>query len=237
MFILRRLLAPIVFLIALFLGGSALLENFAESQLSSGMRTTLNIRSRPAVQIEAFPIILRIVQGRIPRVRVDARNVVLEGLQIDELLVDMRGVEASVDVLIRQNKFDLTVEDGTATATISEDSINAFLKREKRNVHVTLKPDGTVVVRADRIVAGRSRRFESTGRVTLDGRNLVFKPTRTTMDGVPVPSSLAAFGRRESSFSVEIPTLPAGIVPTEVIVTFGRLRLAATLEGYVLKVR
>ena len=237
MFILRRLLTPILFLVALFLGGSALLENFAESQLSNGMRTTLGTHSRPAVQIEAFPILLRIVQGRIPRVRVDAKNVVLEGLQVDELLVDMRGVEASVDVLIRQNKFDLTVEDGTATATVSEDSINAFLKRSKHKVQATLNADGTVLVRADRVVAGRSRRFESTGRVTLDGRTLVFTPSRTTMDGVPVPSSLATFGRRESSFSVEIPKLPAGIVPTDVAVSQGELRLVATLRSYVLRVR
>lgn len=237
MFILKRLLAPFVFLIALALGGSALLETFAESQLSGGMRTTLGLRTRPSVQIEAFPILYRIVQGRIPRVLVEAKDFVIEDLAIDTLVVDMRGVEASLDVLVRQNRFDLTVEDGDAVATIGERSINSFLAKRRKDVAVTLRADGTVLVRADEVVSGRSRRFEAVGTVTLGGRTLTFKARSFTVDGRPPPSSLVSRARTETAFSVEIPKLPAGIVPTEVNVSTGRVRLVATLAGYVLRVR
>lgn len=237
MFLLRKLMFPILLAAALFFGGSIVVESFAESQLANGMRTTLNLKTRPSVQISAFPIFLRIIQGRIPEVLVSARAVTIEGLEIEELSMDMRGVEASLDVLIRTNKFDLTVERGAGVARVSEEAVNAFLKREKVDAVVTLRADGTVVVRADEVIAGRRRRFEATGTLVLGGRTLTFKRTRVTVDGQPPPAALAARARRETAVSVEIPKLPAGIVPNEVTVAQGELALRATLDDYVLRVR
>jgi DUF2993 family protein len=237
MFIFRRLLFMLAVPLLLFLGGSALIESFAESQLSNGMRTTLGLSERPTVQIEAFPIILRVIQGRIPRVRVDARTVVVEGLEIDRLSMDMEGVEASVDVLIRQNKFDLTVDRGNGTARITERAINAFLKREQVDVAVTLNEDGTVTAVTQKVVGGTRHTYAGVGTLSLDARVLIFKPTRFTLDGKPVPQAFRARVRRDTTFSVEIPRLPAGIVPREVLVKKGALSLVATFDGFVLKVR
>ena len=237
MFLIRRLLFIAAIPVLLFLGGSAVIEAFAESQLSNGMRTTLGLKERPSIQIEAFPILLRIFQGRIPRVTVDARTVVVEGLEIDRLSMDMEGVEASLDVLVRQNRFDLTVDRGTGTASITEKSLNAFLSRENVDVTVTMNGDGTLTATTDEIVGGSRHRFAATGAVSLGGRVLTFKPVRITMDGEPVPAAQRARARRETTFSVEIPKLPAGIVPGSVVVRQDALDLVATFDGYVLKVR
>ena len=237
MFIIRRLFFIVAIPVLLFLGGSAVIESFAESQLSNGMRSTLGLKERPSVQISAFPILYRIIQGRIPRVEVSAENVVIEGLEIADLDMDMEGVEASLDVLVRKNKFDLTVQSGNGTARITQDAINAFLAREKIDAVATLRADGTVTIVNDEVIAGTRHRFAATGRLTLGGRVLSFKPSRFTMDGAPVPSALVSRARRETTFSVEIPKLPAGVVPSEVIVEEGTLRLVANLDGYVLKVR
>lgn len=237
MFIIRRILFMLAIPLLLFLGGSAIIETFAESQLASGMRTTLGLKERPSVQIEAFPILLRVIQGRIPRVAVEAHSVVIEGLEIAELAMDMKGVEASIDVLVRQNKFDLTVESGSGFARITEGSINAFLEREKVDAVLALREDGTVAVTAEEVIGGTRRRFGATGTLTLGGRVLTFKPTSFTMDGKPVPQAFRARARRETTFSVEIPKLPAGIVPSEVVVKKGELRLVANFDGFVLKVR
>lgn len=237
MFIIRRLLFMLAIPLLLFFGGSAVIESFAESQLSNGMRSTLGLRERPSVQIEAFPILLRIFQGRIPRVTVEAHGVVIEGLEIAELSMDMKGVEASVDVLIRQNKFDLTVESGNGSARITEGSINAFLEREKRDVSVALRDGGTVAVTADEVIGGTRHRFGAIGTLALGGRVLTFKPRTFTMDGKPVPQAFRARARRETTFSVEIPKLPAGIIPNEVVVSAGDLRLVANFDTFILKVR
>jgi hypothetical protein len=237
MFIIRRVVFMLAIPLLLFFGGSAVIETFAESQLSNGMRTTLGLRERPSVQIEAFPIILRVIQGRIPRVTVEAHSVVIQGLEIAELLMDMKGVEASVDVLVRQNKFDLTVESGTGSARITEGSINAFLAREKKDAVTTLREDGLVTVVGNGVIAGTRHKFGATGTLSLGGRVLTFKPTRYTMDGQPVPKALVSVARRETSFSVEIPKLPAGIVPNEVAVKKGELSLVANFDGFILKVR
>jgi hypothetical protein len=236
MFILRRLIVPIVFLVALFLGASVVLENFAESQLAGGAERALGLQTRPKVDIDAFPIIWRVIQGSIPEVRVEAKNFVIEHLEVSELVVDMRGVRADLGVLIRSDQFDLNVDDGEATARITEDATNAFLVHEKVDAHVTFLANGKVFVRADRVVGGRTRRFEATGMMTLGGRKLSFKPETVKVEGRSSASAtLLARARRDTTFSVEIPKLPGNLLPSEVVVTKGEVALVASLRGYSLK--
>ncbi len=236
MFIFRRLFFTAVLLVAVFLGASLVLENFAESQMSTGVGKTLGLQARPDVEIDAFPIILRVLQGNIPRVQVAARDLVVEHLEIAELNMDLEGVHADVDVLIRSDLFDLKVDKGEGSARITEDSVNAFLVYSKVDAHVTFRPDGTVFVRSDRTVGRRIRRFEATGAMSLDGRTLIFKPARVLVDGRPTSDpSLAARARRATAFSVQLPKLPGNILPSEVDVTKGEVTLVATLNGYVLK--
>jgi LmeA-like phospholipid-binding len=234
MFIFRRLFTSVVLLVAVFLGASVLLENVAESQLASGIGRTLGLHTRPAVQIDAFPILYRVFQGRIPRVDVEAHDFTVKGLDVAQLSIDMRGVRADLDVLIRSDRFDLHVEKGQGSARVTEDSINEFLKEQGERARVTLRSDGTVFVRVDRSVGGTSHRFEATGRVGLNGRTLSFRPSRVTVDGGPPPAALAERARRETTFSVEIPKLPGNILPSQVAVATGELSLVADLSGYTL---
>jgi DUF2993 family protein len=236
MFIFRKLFFLALVLVAVFLGASVVLESFAESQMSTGVGRALGLRSRPTVQIDAFPILYRIMQGTIPTVDVVARDVVLQHLEIAEIDMDMQNVHADVGVLIRSDRFDLLVEKGTGSARISEDAVNAYLVYQKVDAHVTFRPDGTVFVRADRVVAGRTRRFEATGTLRLDVRKLIFKPVKVLVDGQSTSvASLAARARAATAFSVELPKLPGNILPSEVDVTTGQMTLVANLRNYVLR--
>src|SRR3989442_9363816 len=237
MFIFRKLFILVVGLVAIFLGGSYVLESFAENQMSTSIGRTFGLRTRPAVEIDAFPIIWRVFQGRIPRIRIDAHDLVVNKLDIAELTVDLRGVRANLDVLIRSDRFDLSVDQGQGTALLTEDSVNAAIRRAGENAHMTFRPDGGVFVRADPVVAGRSRRFEATGRLFLDGRTLTFKPSKVTMDGGAVPPGLDAYARRQTTVTVEIPKLPGNILPAQVVVTEAQVALVANLKQYVLKLR
>jgi hypothetical protein len=237
MFIIRRIALTVLVLIALVLGASVVLESFAESQLSTGLMRTLSLKKRPDVQINAFPILLRVLQRKIPEVIVSANDLEIEKLTIDELMIDMRGVSANLDVLFRSDRFDLTVDHGEGSAKITEEALNAFLKRNGHDVRVTSLPDGSVFVRADGVGGGRKRRFEARGKLTLDGRKLSFKPSRVTMDGATPPPGLAPTAKRETTFTVEIPKLPGDIVPGEVIVTAGEVTLVANLEHYKLRLK
>ena len=235
MFLIRKLVLVLVLLVAIFLGASVVLESFAESQLSSGIARTLSLGSRPNVEIDAFPILLRVMQGRIPRILIDAHNVTIQKLDVQELEIEMIGVHANLDVLIRSNEFDLRVEHGTATATVTEDATNAYLKDQGKDVHVTFRPDGTVFVRSDRVVAGKSRRFEATGTLTVAGRTLTFTPRKVTVDGSTPPPGLAAIARRETTVVVRIPQLPGNLLPSKLAVSDGQVSLIAVLENYSLQ--
>jgi hypothetical protein len=237
MFIVRRIIFFLAIPVALFIVASVVVESFAESQLASGMRSTLDLREKPTVQIEAFPILYRVFQGRIPRVRVEADTFVVEGLEIAELAIDMRGVKTSIGTLVRQNRFDLVVARGSATARITQAAINAFFEREKVDAVATLRDGGVVTVVNDEVIAGTRRRFAATGRLSLGARVLTFKPTRITMDGAPVPAALRTRARRETTFSVEIPKLPVNILPTAVAVRAGELSLTAELDETTVRIR
>jgi hypothetical protein len=236
MFIFRKLFFLALVLVGVFLGASVVLESFAESQLSTGVGHALGLQSRPTVKISAFPIIYRVMQGTIPEVSVEAHDVVIAHLEIAEFDIDMHNVHADLDVLIRSDRFDLLVENGEGSARVTEDAVNAYLVFQKVDVHVTFKPDGTVFVRADRSVGGRTRRFEATGRLSLDVRTLIFKPAKVTVDGQSnSPAALLARARSATSFSVQLPKLPGNILPSEVVVTQGQVTLVAQLKDYTLK--
>lgn len=235
MFIIRKLVFALVLLVAVFLGASVVLESFAETQLSSGIAKTLDLGSRPNVEIDAFPIILRVMQGRIPRIVIDAHNVTIQKLDVQELSIELKGVHANLDVLIRSNQFDLKVEHGVATATVTEDATNAYLKAQGENAHVTFRPDGSVFVRSDRVVAGKSHRFEATGTLAVEARTLTFTPTKVTVDGGTPPPGLAALARRETTISVRIPKLPGNILPSKVVPSDAQVSLIAALENYQLQ--
>jgi len=235
MFIIRKLVFLAVLLAAIFLGASYVLESFAENQMATSIGHSFGLRTRPAVEIDAFPIIWRVLQGRIPRVRVDAHDLVIDELDIAELTVDMHGVHANIDVLIRTDRFDLMVEEGRASARLTQDAVDAAIRRQGENAHVTFRPDGSVVVRADRVVAGRRVRYGAIGRLVLDGRTLIFKASRLTVNGAAAPSAVAGTARRETTVKVLIPKLPGDILPSDVVVTGGQITLVANLKGYILK--
>jgi hypothetical protein len=236
MFIFRKLFILAIVLAAVFLGASVVLESFAESQLSTGVGRSLGLQARPAVQIDAFPILYRIMQGKIPGIQIAALDLVIQHLEIAELDIDMHEVHADIGVLIHSDRFDLLVESGQGTVRITEDSLNAYLVYQKVDAHVTFRPDGTVFVRADRVVGGRTRRFEANGRMRLDVRTLSFKPTTVTVDGrTSSVASLNARARAATTFSVDLPKLPGNILPSEVIVTQRQLALVANLKNYVLR--
>lgn len=236
MFILRRLLIPVVILAALFIGGSVYLESFAEGQLAGGLRSTLKLPSKPHVQMNAFPIILRVLQGRIPSISIEARDFTVEGLDVEDLSVEMEGVHASLDTLIRSNRFDLEVEKLDGSARITEEAINTYLKAKGSNARTTLRADSSVLVAADEPFAGRRHHYESTGHLVLEGRKLTFRSERVTVDGQPVPPGpLADFARRQTTYSVDIPPLPGNILPSKVEVTTATLRFVVALAGYRLK--
>jgi len=236
MFIFRKLFFLALIMVAVFLGASVVLESFAESQMSTGVGRALGLRSRPTIQISAFPILYRIIQGTIPKIQVVAHDVVIQHLEIAEIDLDMQNVHADIGLLIRSDRFDLLVEKGTGSARIAEDSVNAYLVYQKVDAHLTFRPDGGVFVRADRVVAGRTHRFEATGTMTLDVRNLIFKPKKVTVDGRTTSvASLAARARAATTFSVALPKLPGNFLPREVVVTQGEVTLVAKLDNYVLR--
>lgn len=235
MFIVRRLVIWLVLLAAVATGANVVLERVVESRLAGVIGSTLDLRSRPDVEIDAFPILLRILQGRLPRLSVEARDLTLgDGFEVRGLSVELEDVHASLAVIADPGDFELSVGHGRASARVTEDAVNAYLERKDVDARVRLR-EGAASVRADRVVGGRTRRFEAAGTLSLSGRKLSFRPSRVTVDGEPPPPALAARAKRETAFSVEIPKLPGGIVPTAIEIHAGSATLTAALRDYRLR--
>ena len=225
---LRRAGVSLAVLIALFVGANVIATRVAEDHIGDAVRAELRLSGRPAVSVSGFPILFHILAGDVPKVSIDARDFLIQGLQVLRAHVVLEGIHS--DDLLGGHGITVTVARGSATADTTDRSVDDFLR--SRHVDVTIAfVEGSVVVRATKNIFGRSRMVVATGPVRIDGRKLVFAPTHVTVDGQAAPPSLAARAREAVAISVAIPRLPGGITADGVETHQGYARFVATLRN------
>jgi hypothetical protein len=231
--ILKRVVITLVILAALAAGGDVWLTNTAERKAGEQLQKEFDLSARPVVHIQGFPLLLRILQGKIPGVTIDGRKIEVQGLLIDRFHVEVEGLDASLSDL-RGGVRNVRVGGGEASAEITQDAANAYLESQKERARVTFG-DGTTRIRTRQPYGGHTYTLEATGDLEIDGQELVFTAKSVTMDGKPPPALLAARARRDASFRVKLPALPGGIRARRVVVQRGVARLEAEFGATSLK--
>lgn len=226
---LRRLAVALVGLLALLLVGSLVLEPVLEGRLATRARHKLEAARIESVQIHGFPIALRLVAARIPRLTIDAaRSFSHQEILIDRLRLDLR------DVRIPWSKWRRGVDEirvGRATwlADVSEDALNAYLAKHRIDLRAVLE-DGAISVRGRRRYSGADHEIEALGRVRLERSYLVFAPSRITADGTPTRDRSA---EKAVAFAVPFPPLPGGITVDAIAVHRDGVELRAERRDWV----
>lgn len=234
----RILLRPVVLLGilgVLFGAVNVVGERIAEDRIGILARDAFDLPSVPEVNLRAFPIVVRVFQGRIPGATLRARDVELaDELVVRSVSLTLDGITAKgglMSLVTDPDSAVLVVERGSAVAESGEAELNAFLAKERTGVTTTLL-EGRVVARASRRVAGRSRRVVASGRLVLSGRTVSFEPLAVTLDGRPPPDEFRREAAQAARFRVELPELPGGIRVQRIEVHKGFVRLTASVRRY-----
>jgi hypothetical protein len=230
--LIRWLLTPIIILALLFVGANLVVQHLAEGKIATALQSTFHLSSKPAVKISGFPIILNIVNGKIPRVSFDAAGAAFEGLTIQQIKVALVDVTADGGFL-RGGSIRLTVGAGTVQARATDAAVNAYLKAHGQNATMAFHA-GRVVVRAVRSFLGRPRALVATGTVAREGTSLVFRPSSVTIDGKPPPPGSEGLAKQKTTIKVQLPKLPGGITSYGVKSVDGAISIMAVLRDQLL---
>jgi hypothetical protein len=230
--LIRWVLTPIIILGLLFVGANLVVEHFAESKIASALESTFHLSSKPAVKISGFPIILNIVNGKVPRLSFDASGATFEGLIVQQIKVALVDVTAEGGFL-RGGSIRLTVGAGTVQARATDAAVNVYLKAHDQKATMAFH-SGRVVVHAIRSFLGRTRTLVATGTVAREGVLLVFRPSSVTIDGRPPPPGSETLARQKTTIKVKLPKLPGGIASYGIKAVEGAVVIMAVLRDQLL---
>jgi hypothetical protein len=230
--LIRWVLTPFIILGLLFVGANLFVAHLAEGKIAAALQSSFHLPKKPAVRIGGFPIILNIVNGKIPRVSFDASEATFEGLTVQQIKVALVGVTAQGGFL-HGGSIRLEVGAGTVQARSTNGAVNAYLKAHGQNATMAFH-SGRTVVRAVRTLLGRSHVLVATGAVAREGTLLVFRPASVTVDGRAPPPGTEALAKQKTTIRVHLPKLPGGITAYGVKAVEGAVAIAAVLRNQLL---
>jgi hypothetical protein len=186
---LRKLLIILAILIALLLAADFGTRLLAESWVSRGMKSALDLSERPDVTVGGFPFIPHLLAGSFPSVKATGRDLTTGGVTFRSVTLTLRGVKTSPVQLARGRGGTIRVEEGEGTATLTDDDITSALRRKGFDVEVRFV--GTRVVLHSEALGGEVRVLAS-----VKGRTLVLRSDDP---------------RLRATFSLELPEIMPGL--------------------------
>jgi DUF2993 family protein len=229
--LIRWVLTPFIILGLFFVGANLFVAHLAENKIATSLQSSFHLSAKPVVKISGFPIIVNILEGKIPRLSFDASGATFQGLVVQQIKVSLVDVTAQGGLL--GGPIRLNVGAGTVQARATDGAVNAYLKAHKQNATMAFH-DGQTVVRAVRTLFGRSHVLVAVGAIAHEGTSLVFRPASVTVDGrAPAPAT-AALARQKTTIRVQLPNLPGGITGYGVKAVEGAVAIAAVLRDQLL---
>jgi DUF2993 family protein len=187
----------VVAVVAILLAADAAARAFAQSEVSGKLQSTLGLRERPRVSLGGFPFLARLIAGSVPTASLSAGPTTVQGIEFDDMELELRDVTFSTGALISGGKGDIHVAGGSGTATVKTASIPATVFGQRITIRIRFE-DGVARVSSDQL-PGAIR-----VRPSIDGGKLI---VRSDSDALPL------------SVSYDLPEIVRGIHYTSVRVT------------------
>jgi hypothetical protein len=227
----RRLIALLVTLVLLALVADRVAWWVAEKQIAKEIQGNQNLSTTPDVSVGGFPFLTQAFAGRYQKIDVDlVKPEVDNGLTIDTLDVQLRGVHVSTGDLINGQVSAVPVDSATAVASVSYAALNAAVAANLPDGGSTLKfapgDDGWLVVTGTYRASGLSIRLESRARLLAKNGDLVIQLDPASLDGVP--ALVRPEVRRLVAQASELPSLPFGFQAESVQIGAEAITVAAT---------
>lgn len=203
------------------------LESRIERELARSLEGARLIRA----EVEAFPAIMLLL-GRVDRLNLDMRGVLLGDLIVDAVLVDGRNLVVDPLKLIRGH--GVTMASATslrATLVVGEDDLNQYLWSrlpDARSFRVSLDR-GQALLEGAITLLGREFDVHVRGHFRVDGpARLAFIPEDVSVESARVPQFLLEWFSQEWEIAVDLGQLPFSLVIEELRVENGQLLIYGT---------
>jgi hypothetical protein len=221
----RKFLLVLAILAVLVVGADVVIGSIAEARLAERAQNRLGLAERPDVDLKGFPFLLHALRRRFPEVSVDARDVRVQGLSIDRLVLRLRDVRFDTTSSIAGGSGTLSAKGGQGTVELTQASLGAFLERRDVPVRVELLGSSRARVSGRVTALGIELEASAEGQLAATDGSLEFRPERIEVgDDIEVPASALAF-------QVELPAAVPGVVYEGITVERGRAVLSFRMRA------
>jgi hypothetical protein len=191
----RLVLIAVLLLVAVLVVADFALRSAAENRISAAAFNTLELDSRPEVDIGGFPFTFRLLRGEIPSVTLAADRVSREDVVLRDVEVSFRDVRFSLGELIAREDRSIRLGPGRGVATITSGDATSAAQANGAPVVLRFSP-GAVTVRS--VDLG----VQASARLQVNGSDMTIEP-EGELPAVTVPLPEIAPGVRYRSVEVE----------------------------------
>jgi hypothetical protein len=225
----RRLITVLVVLVLIALAVDRGAVWFAERTIADQIKTKADLSTSPDVNVGGFPFLTQALRGRYKQIDVNLQDPAVDGgLKIDSLDIKLRGVRVSISDAANRRVDSVPVDEATAAARVSFDSLNAAAKQnlEGTKSSVIFAPGGNgnrLAVTGAYRSSGLSAKIDAEAELTTQDGDLLVQLAPEALDGIPQPirQQVSALLKKAS----RLPDLPYGfqarsvtVQPTGVVV-------------------
>lgn len=212
----------VVVLVAAVLAGPAMVLS---ARLRDDVRRELRADDA-SVRVVGWPA--GIARGRLAVLRLRARGAKLDGVAVDEVSLDLRGVQIDPGRAVRGDFVLRGVDRGTAALVVGEESLRRYLAEERgiRSAAVRMD-DGLVTITGQVTVLNAVVDVTlRAGLVVRDGARLVLDVQQLRVGGLEVPREVGNALAASINPILTAPRKPVALRFTGVTVDGGSARLA-----------
>ncbi|MCR4402074.1 MAG: DUF2993 domain-containing protein [Firmicutes bacterium] len=211
-------------IICLFLVGEVTIPGVVSTRLERAIAASVDGIESVHVHVRTFPA-LALAAGKIHSLRLDARNMVVDGLRVRRLFIDARNAEVDVSSVLGGGKLVVRrVGRSDVTVVLAEDDLNSYFHSRDgilRFLTVRLRRD-FATVSGSASVLGAKVEFALEGRFVVSGdTRLAYVVDRVTVGRTVVPDVIKDGLLRSVDLSVDVSGLPVPVALKDVNVQDG----------------
>ncbi|RFU43354.1 DUF2993 domain-containing protein [Actinomadura logoneensis] len=221
----KFLLVVLVLLVVGLVAADRIGVRVAQNEIGKQVAAQYDLAKRPDVTIHGVPFLTQAVQGEYDQIDVRIGDWTQQGITVQDVKVEMRGVDAPLDQVAGGNADSVTARTATASAVLPFDLIKSRAPKEVKAVRAK---DGNLEVD----MSGQVLAFSLNGTAELSvkpsRRGIAITPVKVSTSGITVPLDTV---RDRLAWYIPITDLPVGSRISQIHVTGEGVEVAATAEN------
>lgn len=230
--IIRRLIGVVLVLLVLLVIVDRVTWWAARRVVAERVQSEAGLAERPEVEVHGFPLLTQAIGGKYDQINAKVGDLtVQDGLTVDELDVEMRGISASFGDLLNHRLGDVPVDSAVAEATVGFASIDQVVAQnlpdDNLKVEFTQGNSGRLAITGTYQSALGGTQLTGEATVSIREGALVLELTQDSLGDIPAELRPQVQGMLNNR-SYQLPTLPFGFTAQDVTVGESGVTVRAT---------